>query len=508
MGMLADISLQAELLHLSGSLGGILPEFALILGICLGVLFEITLGKKRPNLLAWTALISISAFMAVQVLAWPMADAATSFLGMIVPDRFAAYLKLLIGLGSILAIFSAFNSKKLRDNSKGTGEYYIILMGMVLGMAFMTMSSNLLMMYLSLEMASLPAYLLTAYTKLKSKGAEAALKYVIYGGFASGLMLYGISWLYGLLGTLDLQTIHSSQAIATANPMVMTMMLVLVLSGIAFKVGSLPFHFWMPDVLEGSAHPVASFFSVAPKVAGFGMLLRLLTYLPLAQSPVLYQNIMVVLGILAVGSMLLGNLAALRQQNFRRMLAYSSIAQSGYLLSAVLLWESDGAAVVLFYLTIYLCMNMAAFMLAGWMEEHLGITKIQDMKGLATGLPVLAVLVAVSMISLTGLPPTAGFIAKLRIFLGAFAEYSSLPQTLVILVLVAILVNTVISLFYYLRVPSTMIFGNPILKAWPRFHGLIPWSVAIISIPLIWLGIFSFDHFINWLAEIPPILPK
>ncbi|HEX2898549.1 MAG TPA: NADH-quinone oxidoreductase subunit N [Bacteroidia bacterium] len=501
-----------QLSLLGESVGGIFPEFVLIAGFLLAIFLEITVGKRSKWILPMAAIGTVVLFLGANLVFWPAeVPLHGSFLGMITPDRFAAYMKLLVGVGTLLALIAAQQSTKLRIDAKGMGEYYIVLLGMTVGMAFMTMAQNLLMVYLALEMVSLPAYALTAYARMRNKSAEAALKYVIYGCFASGVMLYGISWLYGFTGTLDPHSAAFGQGLVTAGVWPVTMMMVLVLGGFAFKVGALPFHFWMPDVMEGAPHPVASLLAVAPKVAGFAMLIRFfasihqsVSLLPADEVAGLMQNLSWVLAILAIGSMLLGNLAALRQDNLRRMLAYSSIAQAGYILAGVLFFQSAGFAVVLFYLTIYLCMNMVAFLLAGWLEEEAGIKSIKELKGLSTSLPWVAFITALAMVSLTGLPPTAGFIAKLRLFLAGFAEYQTTGQVVLVVLLIAVLLNTVLSLFYYLSVASTMVFGNPVIKTWPRFRGLIPVMLVILSVPLLWLGIFSFDRLINFLQSLAP----
>lgn len=504
--------LEASLSSLGSSIQGIVPECVLIGGFLVALLTEITLGKRSPALVPMVAGSTIAGFIAVQWVLWPTeVPSSSTFMGMIMADRFAAYMKLLVGCCCLLAVLAARQSIRLRSDSKGMGEYYIVLLGMAVGMAFMTMASNLLMVYLALEMVSLPSYVLAAYARTRNKSAEASLKYVIYGCFASGVMLYGISWLYGFTRTLDPGAAAFGEGLLAAGEWPVSMILVLVMGGFAFKIGSLPFHFWMPDVMEGAPHPVASLLAVAPKVAGFALLLRFVGGLRHGlllggNSEALLSNLGWLLALLAIGSMFLGNLIALRQDNLRRMLAYSSIAQAGYILGGGLLFHSDGYAVVMFYLTIYLLMNMVAFLLAGWLEEMAGIKTIKELKGLASGLPLVGVITALAMVSLTGLPPTAGFIAKLRLFLAGWAEYQATDSPVLVVVLIAVLLNTVLSLFYYLRVASTMVFGNPAIKTWPAFRGWVPMVLMIMSIPLLWLGIFSFDRLINFLQGLAPYM--
>ncbi len=513
MELSVSYQLRALLASLQASVGGIWPELVLIAGFLLAIVLEITVGKRLRSAVPIAAMGSLGLYLGAVLLFWPGEQLSDlGFLHMIQVDRYAAYMKLLIGFCSLLAVLAAQQSVKLRIHSKGMGEYYLVLLGMTVGMVFMTMARNLLMMYIALEMVSLPAYALTAYARMKQKGAEAALKYVIYGCFASGLMLYGISWIYGFTGTFDPLAANFGPGLQAAGIWPVTMAMAMVLGGFAFKIGALPFHFWMPDVMEGAPHSVASLFSVAPKVAGFAMLIRWMAMLQqglgseAAASHGILSNIHWMLAVMAIGSMLLGNLAALRQDHFRRMLAYSAIAQAGYLLAGVLMWQADGFAVVMFYLTVYLFMNMGAFLLAGWLEEAAGIVRIKEMKGMAGSLPWVAGITTVFMISLTGLPPTAGFIAKLRLFLAGLAQYEAEGNVLIVILLVVVLLNTVISLFYYLRVSSTMIFGNPTIKSWPAFRGLIPVVLATMAIPLLWFGIISFDRLINFLGTLAPIV--
>jgi NADH-quinone oxidoreductase subunit N len=265
--------------------------------------------------------------------------------------------------------------------------------------------------------------------------------------------------------------------------------------------------------MEGAPHPVASLFAVAPKVAGFAVMVRFLANLRHGcevgdVSSGILENLSWIIAMIAIGSMLLGNLTALWQDNFRRMLAYSSIAQAGYIMAGTVFHQSASFAVVMFYLTIYLFMNMTAFLLAGWLEEKAGIRSIQQMKGLSGSMPLLAFITALSMISLTGLPPTAGFIAKLRLLLAGWAEYEATSDVLFVILLVAILLNTVVSLFYYLRVASTMVFGSPVISTWPPFRGWVPVLLLVFSVPLLWFGLFSFDRLVNFLQHLSPFVDR
>lgn len=497
-------ALSAQLNQLSGSVGGILPEIVVAASFCLLVIAELLRKGKRPLLLPYLGMAGLA--ISGGVAAWILSEGTLSgkgaglFLGMVREDGFARYFHLLFDFAALLTLLISAYSKQLRNQSRSLGEYFIIIMAMVLGLHFMSMASNLLMMYLALEMVSLPSYLLTAYTRLNGKSAEAALKYVIYGSFSSGIMLYGISWLYGLTGTLDLADPAFAEGLASASGWPLFFILLMVLSGFIYKIGALPFHFWAPDVYEGAPYPIAAFFSVAPKAAGFAMLMRFLALLP--SEAALQEQLTWLLAVVAIGSMTLGNFAALRQSNFRRLLAYSSIAQAGYILVGVMCFTAFGYTASVFYLTVYLAMGFSAFIIAGWLSEEMGIDDIDGVKGLAAGAPLLAVLAVLFMVGLTGLPPTAGFIGKLELFLAGFEEFQRNGQTAIMVAMIAMLINTVVSLFYYLRIPSRMIFQNSPNKIAVRFRGLVPAIALVLALPVLWLGIIHYDRLINFFATL------
>jgi NADH-quinone oxidoreductase subunit N len=494
---------------LGDSVGGILPELALCATFLVGLLLILLPGKQAGKLQPWVILagIVVAAVLAMfQLPAFGAAPVSSAFLGMVMPDGFAAWFKVLLALPALLTVYASMRARRLRELSRGMGEYYLMVLAMLIGMYFLVMAQHFVMLFLALELVSLPAYVLTAYMRLQQKSAEAAMKYVIYGSFSSGVMLYGLSWLYGMTGSLDPTTPEFAAGLATVPLWSAGFVLVLVLAGLSFKIGAMPFHFWVPDVYEGAPYPVAAFFSVAPKAAGFAVLMRLLAELPLEAVPGLEDFLALTLAVLAIGSMVVGNLSALRQTNFRRMLAYSSIAQAGYLLAGVACMSAAGDTAVVFYLTVYTFATYAAFMVSGWMAEELGSEEIDALRGLAGKLPLLAVLLALWMVALTGLPPTAGFIAKLQIFLAAVGGMGAGRDILLLVLMVAILLNTVVSLFYYLRPPSVMVFKNPALKTSPRLHAWL-WAVfLILSLPVLWLGIISFDGCINYIGALVAIL--
>ena len=501
----AAYPLSEILAGLAGNVGWLAPELALVASFLLGIVAEIWPGKRFRAAVPWIAFTGtlLAGFLAaLQLVPGHEADRLGLFMGMVSADRFAAIFKVMVVVPALLSILASMRSTKLKSESTGTGEYYLMLLAMLVGLFFLGMARHLLMVFLALEMVSLPSYVLTAYTRLNKKSAEASLKYVIYGCFSSGLMLYGLSWIYGLCGTLDPFAPEFISGLAAAPALAQVFPLVLVLAGLSFKIGVLPFHFWVPDVYEGAPYPVAAFFSVAPKAAGFAALLRFSTVFMDERMEGLQGKITLILAVMALGSMVVGNLSALRQQNFRRLLGYSSIAQAGYMLAGLACLSVEGHSAVAFYLLIYTLMTYGSFMLAGWMNERLGSEQIDDLKGLAGSVPIIAVMFSILMVSLTGLPPTAGFIAKLQVLLALGAELKGMLSPVALVLIVGLLLNTVVSLFYYLRPAVLMIFKNPSLISVPALHAWQQATLGGICLALVWLGIISFDGLFNLIQEI------
>lgn len=497
--------LEGLLDSLGGSVAAIWPELALCGAFVLCLLLILLPGRWAQQVQPWVAFTGIllaGGLAALQLPGVGDAQPPAAFLGMVLPDGYAAWFKVLLAIPGLLTVFVSMQSRRLRELSRGLGEYYLMVLAMMIGMYFLVMAQHLVLLVLALEMISLPSYVLTAYMRLQQKSAEASMKYVIYGSFSSGVLLYGLSWLYGMTGSLDPMAPEFAAGLAAAPLWSVSFVLVLVLAGISFKIGAMPFHFWVPDVYEGSPYSVAAFFAVAPKAAGFAVLMRLLAALPLEAVPALGDVLALALAVMAIGSMVVGNLSALRQTNFRRMMAYSSIAQAGYLLAGVAVLSVAGDTAVVFYLTVYTFATYGAFLISGWMAEQLGSEEIDGLRGLAHKLPVLAVVLSLLMVALTGLPPTAGFIAKLQLFFAAVGALGGVRDVVLVALMVAILLNTVVSLFYYLRPAAVMVFKNPVLKISPGLHAWLMVLLVVLAVPVLWLGIISFDGFVNYIGAL------
>jgi NADH-quinone oxidoreductase subunit N len=379
---------------------------------------------------------------------------------MVIVDDFAVFFKVIFCLAAFATVWMSLGSNEVRGQNEG--EYYGLVLASTVGMFYMASAANLLMAYLSLEFVSLTSYVLTGYLRRNRRSGEAALKYLIYGGVASGTMIYGMSWLYGVAGSLDYAYINAALVQGTANPLTVFIAVLLILAGFGYKIASVPFHMWAPDVYHGAPIPVTAFLSVGSKAAGFAVLMRLF-YPGLSQAAeggdwhflggVDWPKLMLVI---CMVTMTLGNLAALNQQNLKRLLAYSSIAHAGYTLMGFVVLNDDGLRAMLFYLVTYYLMNIGAFLVVMVVVNSTGREDIEGFRGLAwRGGAVPAVAMAIFLFSLAGLPPLAGFIGKFYLFAAVVKEQFYL------LALVG-LVNSLVALYYYARVVRTMFLDMPV----------------------------------------------
>jgi NADH-quinone oxidoreductase subunit N len=385
---------------------------------------------------------------------------------MIVLDAFSVFFKLLLGLSLVAAVWMSLRSREVRGRPN-EGEYFTVLLGSGIGMFLMASAGNLLMAYLALEFVSLTSYVLTGFLKNDRRSGEAAIKYLIYGGVASGAMIYGMSWIFGLTGAMDYAGIATGVAgLSEASRGAFFVAMLLVLAGFGYKIAAVPFHMWAPDVYTGAPLPVTAFLAVGSKAAGFAMLLRFLHFGVTASGPspvVASVPLVQLLSVLSAITMTLGNLAALSQTNMKRLLAYSSISHAGYALLGVVVFRDAGVSAVLLYLATYYLMNLGAFVVVMMVTNLTGREDMDAYRGLAwRGGSLPAVMLATFLFSLAGLPPLAGFIGKFYIFA------AGIEGGMYTLVLIAVL-NSVVSLYYYARVVKMMFLdqpapGDPVLR--------------------------------------------
>lgn len=442
------------------SLSAFHPELALVVTLCVLVVADLML-KEKGHATGWILLAGLGVtgvFVLLQI-----GREESIFFDMIAVDAFALFAKVLLVISGGIVVLFSIKSRELESVISRIGEYYMLLAGMMTGMFLMVGASNLLIMYLAFELTSICSYVLAGFTRKSVKSAEASMKYIIYGAVSSGILLYGISLLAGIAGTVSLYGIQDALAGGVDQPLALSVSFLMIMTGIGFKIAVTPFHFWAPDVYEGAPLPVAALLAVASKIAAFAMLVRLfrVSFLELAgpESSGIWQmagelNWHFLLAVMAALAMTAGNLAALWQENIKRLLAYSSIAHAGYILMGLAVLTDEGTVAILIYLIVYLFMNLGAFYMAMLFSNRLGSELIEDYKGLGYRAPLESIAMTVFLIALAGFPPTAGFIAKLYIF-GAAVSAGW------IWLAVIAGVTTVISLFYYIRVVRNMFLLPP-----------------------------------------------
>ncbi|MBI2352599.1 MAG: NADH-quinone oxidoreductase subunit N [Deltaproteobacteria bacterium] len=434
------------------------PEAILTGAILLLVLLDLVFKNKKS--LGYVAIVGclISLWATLELYG---ISGGWLFHRMIILDNFSLFFKVISLLAALLVIWMSLDCREIQQVHQG--EYYTVLLTSALGMFFMASSSNLLMAYLSLELVSLTSYILTGLLPHNRRSTEAALKYLIYGGVSSGTMIYGMSWLFGMTGSLDYARIGAALLQGEVNHLSLFMAFVFILAGFGYKIVFAPFHMWSPDVYQGAPTPITAFLSVASNAAGLAIMIRF--FFPALSRLGENENWLFLQGVewphfllfLSMVTMTVGNLCALNQQNVKRMLAYSGIAHAGYLLMGLVVLNNDGLRAMLFYVVVYLIMNLGAFLVVMIVANATGREDIEGYRGLAwRGAAIPAVCMAIFLFSLTGLPPLAGFVGKFFLFAAVIKQ----GGMFVLLAVVAIL-NSVISLYYYAGIVKTMFFDFP-----------------------------------------------
>jgi NADH-quinone oxidoreductase subunit N len=473
------------------------PE--LVLGAAAVLLFVLAAGaRRRPEwheAASWLSGLAVALAFAglVRVAERPPAEL---FDGLVTIDPLSVFFRGLTLLATLVAVVLSWGSPSVPPDRRG--EYYALLLVLALGMCMLSSASHLLMIYVSMETVSLCSYLLVGFDT-RSRSSEAGLKYMLYGAVASGVMLFGMSLLYGLVGDLslaglqDVLTMHGSDVAGTAaGRWAVWAAVALTLAGFGFKIAAVPFHQWCPDAYEGAPTPFTALLSVGPKAAGFAVLTRFVWVVFSKDSePGVAADVdvpfLVMIGVVSALTMTLGNLVAIVQDNLKRLLAYSSIAHAGYVLLGVLAGGPEGFRAVALYLAVYVVMNMGAFAVVSAVDRETGSERIEGYRGLGKRSPLLALVMVVFLVSLTGLPPTAGFIGKLYLFSALIARGGT---WLWVLALIGVL-NSVVSLFYYARVMKAMYLEAAPADAKPVI-GRSPAGVLAVAlaVPTLVLGVF------------------
>ncbi|MHC8493819.1 NADH-quinone oxidoreductase subunit NuoN [Thalassospira sp. SM2505] len=428
------------------NLGAALPEMFMAVSALALLMLGVFAGKDKAfRTVSWLA-VAVQLVTIVLVVA---GEGGTAFYGQFTADAFAKFCKVMILIGSATGIIMAMNFAERENMSRF--EFPILITLATLGMMAMVSATDMLSLYLGLELQSLALYVVAAIRRDTVRSTESGLKYFILGSIASGILLYGMSMVYGFTGTTNFDVL--AETLVAGNLPVGAMVgMAFIFAGLCFKVSAVPFHMWTPDVYEGAPTPVTSFFAVAPKIAGLALFIRVAIG-PFGGVVEDWQQIIVLISIL---SMAVGSFAALRQENIKRLMAYSSIGHVGFALVGLAAGTKDGVTGILVYLGIYLVMNLGTFAVILCMRRNDRMAEeITDLAGLAKTKPLMAAITAILMFSMAGIPPLAGFFGKFYVFKAA------VDAGLVTLAVIG-LVTSVVSAYYYLRIIKVMYFDEPV----------------------------------------------
>ncbi len=456
----------------------VLPEILLL--VLAGIILVVGLVSQRSRglLLAWLTALGLTGILIITLLyGRPGENEVLIFGGMLRHDWMAFSFKVLFLFAAAMTALLSIDVEGVEDR----GEYYALLVVATLGMSLMASSADLIMLFLAIEMTSIPLYILAGFMKGDDKSTEAGLKYFLFGALTSAVMLYGFSLLYGFSGDTNIYRLSEAMRAGAVSPWMIGGMAVLVLVGFSFKISAVPFQFWAPDVYEGAPTPITAFISTASKAAGFAVLLRFM----LAVFPAIEAEWVTLVAIIATVTMTVGNLLALPQTNIKRLLAYSSIAHAGYAMIGLVALSSFGTASVIFYLIGYIVTNIAAFAVVILFARSAGSDEIVDYAGMSRRSPGLALVLLVALLSLGGMPPLAGFVAKFYVFAAA------VESGWIWLAFVGVL-NAIIGLYYYMTILKVVYLyrsedeDKPI--AIPRSYALV---LVICVIAILAIGTLS-----------------
>lgn len=485
--LLPDISERLD--HIVSGLPALAPELVLIAAFVVSILTGLFVDRlwRHGSFSVTITGIVISALASGFLMGTPSAEGL--LFGMVSTDMFGQYMRILISGVCLLFALFVNTSPDFRTHSKKTADLYSILLATHIGLNLMALATHWLMTFIAIEMVSIGSYLMVGYLAKDSRQTEAAMKYVLFGAVCSAVMLYGMSLLYGFTGNLDYTSAQHIEGLNAMPPLLVTIALLFVFTGIGFKLTFVPFHFWTPDVYQGAPTPVTGFLSTAPKIAGIALLANILYAWPADSLP--YRNLQLMLVATAAVTMLWGNLAALRQTDVKRMMAYSSIGHTGFLIMAVLAYSSQDYTALLFYLVVYALMNMGVFMITGYIESRTGAIDVKQYGGLGKTMPLALVCFTLLMISLTGIPPTSGFVAKLLVFTAVFHSWQATGDIGMVLLLIVGALTTVVSLFYYFKIPlhAFLKSAESESEVKPLRHSIL-WVAVLLTVAVWLLGVF------------------
>ena len=477
-----------------------LPEAFLTFSICAIIVADLLLPVRRSANLAAAAMISLAVTGLLVMLRVHYGVHGAIFSGLLRVDAFSSFFQILFVLAAGVVVALSYTYKDFRQ--RRMGDYYAVLLSAVLGMFLMASANDILMFVIAVELVSIPSYILVVYLKEDRAGTEAGLKYILYGAFASGIMIYGLSLLYGFSGATRIDQV-SSFVVTNLSSFAVALASFMVFAGFAYKMAAAPFHFWAPDVYQGAPTPITAFLAVASKASGFALFMRFLVAVP--DQPILGYDWLNSVAVIAAVTMTIGNLAALWQENVKRLLAWSSVAHAGYMLMGLVGAGSagplkEGYSAVAFYLVAYLYMTLGAFVCVVAVYNLLGTESVSGYRGLGRRSPIIAFCLTICLFSLIGLPPTAGFAGKFQLLAAA------INNGYMWLALVAG-VNTAISVYYYTSIIRAMYLEESAVDETapgfvlhsPELTGL----AVVMTVPVVVLGLF-FDQVVSLTQALIP----
>lgn len=468
------------------NLATILPEIILSVMAMVLLLVNVFVPSKSKGYLAWLSLAGLVAAGYTAATGWGLN--ISSFSGSVVLDNFSIFFKLIFVVAAGLTVL--ISDQYLEREECNHGEFYPMVLFSTVGMMLMASGTDMMTIFLGLELMSIPLYVLSGFNRANIKSNESGLKYFLLGAFSTGFLLYGMALVYGATGTTRIAQIAEAAAKMGTPDTMLLIGALLILTGFAFKIAAVPFHMWTPDVYEGAPTPITALMSAGPKAAGFAAFLRIF----LVSFPTMKADWADLIWIMAVLTMTVGNIIALRQDNIKRMLAYSSIAHAGYALVGLAAANTTGTAGILFYMLTYAFMNIGAFavvVLLGKQGETNG--NVQDFAGLAHKRPALAAIMTLFLFSLAGIPPTAGFIGKFYLFSGAVQE------GYVWLAVIGVL-NSAASVYYYLRVMVFM-YMKPADEEFDWVKMTAPITLALVLAGFVTLALGIVPSYLLQFAE-------
>jgi len=455
----------------------LLPELILVGVACLLLVFDPLFKKCRDMVGVISIVAIIVAAIATCCLLQGDMLGGTFFAGMHKIDAYSAFFKMIFYVAAILVMLMSFQYVKTKDINMG--EYYILMLFSLSGMMILASAVDLLTIYVGLELMSIPVYVLAGFRQSSRKSNEGSMKYIILGAFSSGILLYGISFIYGLTGTTDLMGIAEALKDPATSVPALSIALVMLIAGFAFKVAGVPFHMWAPDAYEGAPTPITAFMSVCVKAASFAVLLRVFL---VGLAPV-YDQWVIIMIVIAVLSMGYGNFVAISQKSIKRMLAYSSIGHAGYAMLGLIAGTAEGVSSVLFYMAVYAFMNIGAFAIIILLTINGREDKIENYKGLGKTNKFVALLMMIFLFSLAGIPPMAGFMGKFFVF------KALLSQGMVPLAIFAVLMSAVAA-YFYIRVIMVMYMKEPEGEFQMYRPACLCFVILLTVVATIWHGVY------------------